>query len=112
VPRLAVASVAALALVELLWELWLAPLRPGGSWLALKALPLVLLWPGLARGSRRARQWLALLLPFYCAEGIVRAMSEPGRHGAVASAATLVGIVAFASVLATFRERARPPGPR
>jgi hypothetical protein len=32
-------------------------------------------------------------------------MSEPGRRGAVALVATLVAIVAFASVLATFRER-------
>ena len=103
--RLAIASVAALALVELLWELWLAPLRPGGSWLALKALPLMLLWPGLARGARRPRQWLALLLPLYCAESVARAMSEPGRRGAVALVATLVAIVAFASVLATFRGR-------
>jgi len=38
---------AALALVSLItlclaWEMWLAPLRPGGSLMALKALPLVL----------------------------------------------------------------------
>jgi uncharacterized membrane protein len=55
--RVSVAAVAALILLELLWELWLAPLRPGGSWLALKALPLALLWPGLARGAKRPRQW-------------------------------------------------------
>ena len=35
------ASLAALILLCLAWELWLAPLRPGGSYLALKALPLV-----------------------------------------------------------------------
>ena len=34
----------------------LAPLRPGGSWLALKALPLALLLPGVARGALRPRQ--------------------------------------------------------
>jgi uncharacterized membrane protein len=112
VRRLAIASVAALALLELLWELWLAPLRPGGSWLALKALPLALLWPALARGNRRARQWLALLLPLYCAESVVRAVSEPGRHGAVALVAILVALVAFASVLATFRRHARIGKPR
>jgi hypothetical protein len=64
-PRLAVAGTLALVLLELLWELALAPIAPHGSWLALKALPLAALAPGVARGQRRARQWLALLLPFY-----------------------------------------------
>ena len=38
------AALAALLLLEILWEIWLAPLRPGAYWLALKALPLALLW--------------------------------------------------------------------
>ena len=101
--RLAVAAVAALVLVELLWELWLAPLRPGGSWLALKALPLALAWPGAARGARKARQWLVLLLPFYVAEGIVRALTENGRHALLASMATIVAIIALVALLASFR---------
>jgi uncharacterized membrane protein len=110
--RLGVAAVIALTLVEVLWELWLAPLRPGGSWLALKALPLALLWPSLARGARRTRQWLTLLLPAYVAEGVVRAASEPGRHALVAATAALVATVAFAALLATFRSefrRRQPP---
>jgi uncharacterized membrane protein len=102
--RLAVAAMAALVLLELLWELWLAPLRPGGSWVALKALPLVLLWPGAARGTRKARQWLALLLPFYIAEGVVRALTESGRYSLLAWMATTVAIVAIVALLATFRE--------
>jgi uncharacterized membrane protein len=101
--RLAVAAVAALALLEALWELWLAPLRPGGSWLALKALPLALLWPGLARGARRPAQWLSLLLPMYVAEGAVRALTEGGRHRLVALAATVLAAAAFLAVLAMFR---------
>jgi uncharacterized membrane protein len=39
----AVGSLLALILLGLLWELWLAPLREGGSWWALKVLPLC--WP-------------------------------------------------------------------
>ena len=39
--RAAAASLLALALLEMLWELWLAPLKPGGSWLVLKVLPLL-----------------------------------------------------------------------
>ena len=37
---LAVGSLLGLILLSLVWELLAAPLRPGGSWLALKALPL------------------------------------------------------------------------
>ena len=49
------ATLAALLLLEVLWEIWLAPLRPGAFWLALKALPLALLWSdGAAQGSANA----------------------------------------------------------
>ena len=101
--RLGVAAITALVLLELLWELWLAPLRPGGSWLALKALPLALLWPGLARAARRPRQWLTLLLPLYLAEAIVRALSESGRHALVAWMAAALAAVAITALLASFR---------
>src|SRR5690606_23309373 len=40
----------ALLLLCLAWELWIAPLRPGGSWLALKVLPLLWIAPGITRG--------------------------------------------------------------
>ena len=106
--RIAVASVAALVLLEVLWELWLAPLKPGGSWLALKALPLALLWPGLARGAKRARQWLTLLLPIYFAEAVTRAISESGRHAIVAGVAAAIAVIAFVAVLATFHAERNP----
>ena len=110
--RLAVAAVVALVLLELMWELLLAPLRPGGSWLVLKAIPLALAWPGVARGARKARQWVALLLPLYVAEGIVRALTESGRHAALAGMATAVALVAFIALLAAFRaERAERDAP-
>ena len=103
--RAAFALAAALVLLLVLWEFVLAPLRPGGSWLALKALPLALLLPGLAQGSARARQWASLLLPFYCAEGLVRGLTEDGRHATVAWMAALLSLAAFAAVLASFRRR-------
>lgn len=101
--RLAVAGTLALALLELLWEIVLAPLTPHAYWLAVKALPLALLLPGVARGARKPRQWLALLLPFYAAEGLVRAAAEPGRHAVVAAAACLIAAVAFIALLVWFR---------
>ena len=96
----------ALTVLLVLWETVLGPLRPGGSWLALKALPLALLLPGLASGRIRARQWASLLLPFYCAEGLVRALTEPGRHGVVAAGASLLAAATFVVLLRSFR-RAR-----
>ena len=106
--RLAVALVAALVLLEILWETVLAPVRPGGFWLALKALPLLLLWPAFARCRLRARQIASLLLPFYFADAVVRALTEAGRHSLVAWFATALSVAAFAALLMSFRASGRP----
>ena len=110
--RVAVAATVALTLLELLWELALAPLTPHGSWLALKALPLAVLLPGLARGARRPRQWLSLLLPLYAAEGLVRAFAERGKHATVAATASAIAVTAFVALLRWFgtERRARAGG--
>ncbi|MGH8850794.1 MAG: DUF2069 domain-containing protein [Casimicrobiaceae bacterium] len=105
--RAATASLVALALLEILWELWLAPLRPGGSWLALKGLPLLALTSGVAQGRVRARQWALLLLPWYGAEGAVRAISESGRQALCASTALALSLAALAAGLGWFRAQGR-----
>lgn len=94
-------------LLELLWEVVLAPLGGHASWLALKALPLAIFWPGVARGARTPRQWLALLLPFYAAEALMRAVGESGRHAAVAWMVCAVATITFVALLAWFRRDAR-----
>ncbi len=104
--RIAVAALAALTVLDLLWELVLAPM-PGARWVAVKALPLALLLPGVAQGRRRPRQWLALVLPLYFAEALVRALTEGGRHGAVAGMSALLAFSTFVAVLAWFRAEAR-----
>jgi uncharacterized membrane protein len=105
--RLALIAATALMLLELLWELLLAPLRPGGSWLALKALPLALLLPGVARGALRPRQVLAfVLLPLF-AEGLVRALTEAGRHALVAGTAAAIAACAFTALVLSFRAERR-----
>lgn len=101
--RALVAVLAALTLLEILWELWLAPVKPGGSWLALKALPLAALWPPIARGRLRAGQWALLLLPWYVAEGVVRAWSEAGQQALCAATAAALALVALAAGLAWVR---------
>lgn len=95
----------------LLWETVVAPIRPGGSLLALKCVPLALLVPGLMRDSRRARQWLALLLPWYFAEALVRGLTSHGRASVAALVAAALVVIAFAALLASFRaERTRASG--
>ena len=101
--RVAVTSLAALIMLELLWEMWLAPLRPGGTWLALKALPLAILWPGAARGAKRAGQWLSLLLPLYAAEAVVRGATAHGRLAIVAWTVVIVAALTFFALLAAIR---------
>jgi len=101
--RAAFVLLLALGGLAFLWETLLAPARPGGSWLALKALPLLALVPGVARGHRRAGQVASLLVPWYAAEGIARAASEQGRHALVAAAAALLAIATFAALLAWLR---------
>ena len=105
--RIAVLGLVALLLICVLWEMLLAPLRPGGSWLVLKALPLALLVPAAMRGSRRALQAASLLLPFHVAEGIVRGWSESGRHAVVAWAAAAIAAATLAAVLMWVRSSAR-----
>lgn len=100
---MALAGLIALVLFCVLWETLLAPLRPGGSWLVVKALPLAALIPSALRGTRRSLQWLALLLPFYLAEGVVRGWSESGRHGLVAWVAAGIAATTFVALLAWVR---------
>lgn len=79
-PRLRlVASVSLFALIVLCvtWETVVAPLRPGGSWMLLKALPLALPLRGIVRGNLYTYQWASMLSLLYLMEGVVRAMSDP-----------------------------------
>jgi uncharacterized membrane protein len=73
------ASISLILLIVLCvaWELKIAPLRPGGSLLALKALPLLLPLPGVLKGRLYTLQWAAMLILLYFMEGVVRAWSDP-----------------------------------
>lgn len=73
----AVGSLLALMVLCVAWELWLAPLRPGGSWLALKALPLCLPLAGLLKRRMYTYRWVSLVIWLYFTEGVVRAWSDP-----------------------------------
>ena len=99
----AFASLVALLALCLLWELWLAPLRPGGSLLALKAAPLALPLAGIYAGRRYTYQWSSLLVLAYFAEGVVRAWSESGISQMLAAAEVALSAVCFSSLVAYAR---------
>ena len=92
--RAAVGSLLGLIVLGLLWELWLAPLRPGGSWLVIKVLPLA--WPlsGLLRNRMYTYRAVSLLVWLYFTEGVVRATSDPNPVSAA-----LAGIEVFLCVV-------------
>ena len=87
----------------LLWELWLAPLRPGGSFLALKALPLALPLSGIARGRRYTYQWSSMLVLAYLAEGVTRAWSDAGLSRQLALVEVGLGAIFFAAAISYAR---------
>ena len=105
-------SLLALIFLCLAWELWWAPLRPGGSWLALKALPLLLPLLGILRGRRYTYQWSSMLILAYFAEGAVRAYADGGRSAMLAWAELALALAFFAgAVLYARLTRASQPRP-
>jgi uncharacterized membrane protein len=102
--RLAAAgSLIGLLVLCLAWEMWLAPLRPGGSLVALKALPLALPIPGILNGRRYTYQWASMLVLAYFAEGVARAWSERGDSQWLAAVEIGLSLVFFASTVAYAR---------
>lgn len=95
--RLATISLVCLLVLCLAWELWLAPLRPGGSTLSLKALPLLFPLFGFLHGKRYTHQWTSMLALAYFIEGAVRTTTETGTSQQLALIETLLAVVLFAS---------------
>ena len=101
--RMSAAALVALIGLCLAWELWLAPLRPGGSLMALKALPLALPLEGILAGRRYTFQWAALLILAYFAEGVTRTWSERGTSQALALAEIILSLLFFAAAVSYAR---------
>jgi len=108
---LAVGCLLGLIALGLAWELWLAPLRPGGSWWALKVLPLTLPLPGLLKHRMYTYRWLSLLVWLYFTEGIVRATSEAGLSAAMAWGQVVLCIGLFVACALHVRLRLRAARP-
>lgn len=99
----AAASLAALLVLCLAWEMWLAPLRPGGSLLALKAAPLALPLGGILAGRRTTYQGWSMLILGYFAEGVVRAWAERGLSQMLALGEIALSLAFFVAAVAYAR---------
>jgi uncharacterized membrane protein len=106
--RLRYASIAALSgliVAATSWELALAPLRPGGSWLALKALPLLFAVRGVIQGNTYTYQWATMLVLAYVAEGCVRFYSENPPSSSLALAQLALAAAFFVTAIAYIRTK-------
>ena len=86
---LALGSLGGLIVLGLAWEMWLAPIRPGGSLLALKVLPLCIPLAGIMKNRMYTYRWVSLMVWLYFTEGVVRAWSDrpPGNYLAMVEVA-------------------------
>lgn len=89
------ASLIALILLCLLWEGWLAPLKPHGSLLILKSVPLLLPLFGILRGKRYTYQWACMFILLYFTEGAVRAWADQGLSAIFATIEVLLTVIFF-----------------
>ena len=88
-------SLIALILLCLAWELRLAPVQPGGSWLVLKCVPLLAPLRGILAGRRYTYQWATMFILLYLCEGVVRTSTDQGLSQWLAAAETLLATLFF-----------------
>ena len=98
-PVIAVAVSVALIGFGLAWELLLDPLRPGGSWLALKVLPLVLALPGLWKAKMPTFRWMSLMVWLYVGEALVRIIGLTEIERQLASNSLALSLALTAAIL-------------
>ena len=91
----AAASLLGLIVLGVLWEMVLAPIRPGGSLLALKVLPLILPLAGVMKNRMYTYRWLSLLVWLYFTEGVVRAWSDKPPSNYLAMIEVVLCLVLF-----------------
>ncbi|WP_429302988.1 DUF2069 domain-containing protein [Paraburkholderia sp. GAS199] len=106
----ATATLVLLIALSVAWEWWLAPLRPGGSLLVLKAVPLLLALPGVWRHRLYTLQWASMLILLYFAEGVVRGWSDRGssaRFGWLEAALAVLFFVCALAYVAPFKRAAK-----
>ena len=102
---LAVGSLLGLIFLGLAWELFLAPVRPGGSWLALKVLPMCIPLAGLLKNRMYTYRWVSLLVWLYFIEGAVRAYSDRPPSSYLAMVEVVLCVALFVACVSHIRLR-------
>ncbi|MGE5769574.1 MAG: DUF2069 domain-containing protein [Betaproteobacteria bacterium] len=105
---LAGTTLIALIFLCLGWELWWAPLKPGGSWLGLKAVFLLAPLFGILRGKRYTYKWLSLFIQLYLLEGLLRATSDQGLSQWLAVGETMLATILFIACIKFIRATRQP----
>lgn len=103
----ATGSLLALIVLCLAWELALAPLRPGGTWLAIKALPLCIPLAGILKNRMYTYRWVSLVIWLYFTEGVVRGWSDKPPSQWLAWAEIVLCLVLFTACTLHVRLRQR-----
>ena len=93
----------ALILLGTAWETFLAPVKPGGSWLVLKVLPLLAALPGVVRGRRHTYKWTTLVIWLYAAEGALRTYTDTGLSAKLAFVESILCAAYFGAAVAFVR---------
>ena len=101
----AVGSLLGLIVLGLLWELWLAPIRPGGSLLVLKVLPLCLPLAGLLKNRMFTYRWVSLFVWLYFIEGVVRAWGDKAPSNYLAMVEVVLCVILFTACALHVRQR-------
>lgn len=97
---LSVASLVALIALCISWELWFAPAKEGGSWLALKAVLLLPMWMGVLKGRRYTYQWGSMYILIWFVEGVMRAWGDQGLSQILAGVEVALATLCFAGFVA------------
>ena len=92
-------SLIALILLCVAWESFLAPLKPQGSLLILKAVPLLIPLFGILKGRRYTYQWAGMFVLLYFTEGSVRAWSDVGLSAKLALLEVFLCLIFFICVI-------------
>ena len=100
-----------LIVLGLAWEMWLAPIRPGGSLLALKVLPLCLPLAGILKNRMYTYRWISLLVWLYFTEGVVRAWSDKPPGNYLAMIEIFLCLLLFVACSLHVRVRLKKTGP-
>ena len=97
--NISIVSLIALIFLSVAWEGWLAPLKPGGSMLILKVLPLLAPLFGILHGKRYTYQWASLMILVYFTEGAVRAWSDHGLSQQLAMLEVVLTVTFFLAAI-------------